>query len=228
MKKQITFLMIVAMTIVPPLIFIGGCSAAGESVIKTGYDFSQLDKIAVVDIQGDMPELAKNQISDFFSMELMRKGYDPVERAQVQSVLKEQQFQQEGIWTNPETAAQAGKILNVPAVLVANVKFGEYLSMTAKLMDVQGASMLWIGSGSGSTGKGLMSVLAATGGAVGGGAVAGKDRTSKTAGAVAGGVSGWVIGEALTPQAEEQAQKVIKKMCETLPYRFPHLAPVKR
>jgi len=217
--KKIDFVLVLAMVVSLPFIFVGGC-ASGESTFRAGYDFSKLEKVAVVEVVGDIRgDTAKNQISDYFAMELMKKGYTPVERAQVQSLMKEQKFQQEGIWTNSETAAQAGRILNVPAVLVANIDYGQDMTMTAKLLDVQDGSMLWIGSGSGKTGKGLMTILGATGGAVGGGAVAGKDRSDKVAGAVVGGVLGGVAGAALTPQQAEQAQKIIKKMCGTLPSR---------
>ena len=230
MKKKKNILPIVAIAISLPLLFVGGC-ATGESYAMTGYNFPQIDKVAIADIFGDIRgDTAKNQISDYFGMELLKKGYPLIERSQVQSVFKEQAFQQEGIWTNPENAAQAGRILNVPAVLVANIDYGEQISMTAKLINVEDGSVLWIGSGSGRTGRGLLTILGVTTGAVGGGAVAGKDKSDKVAGAIVGGVLGGVAGEALTPQQAEIAQKTIKKMCESLPYRLgpPQGTPTKR
>lgn len=220
MKKKKNIVLIVAIAISLPLLFVGGC-ATGESYVKPGSDLSKIDKVAVVNVEGDIKgDTAKNKIADYFAMELIKKGFTPVERAQVQSLLKEQEFQREGVWTNSETAAQAGRILNVPAVLVANIDYGEDMTMTAKLLDVQDGSMLWIGSGSGKTGRGLTTIAAATLGALGGAGVAGHDTSDKTVGAVVGGVLGGVAGEALTPQQATQAQKIIKKMCATLPARF--------
>jgi len=205
------------------VMLIGGCSS-GESYVKAGYDFTKLDKVAVVDVQGDINgELAKNQIADFFAMELLKKGFAPVERAQVQALLKEQQFQTSGL-TSPEGAARAGKILNVPAILVVNIpNFGEEISMTAKMINVEDGGILWMGSGSGKTGKTLSTIFGAAAGAgagaAAGAAAGGKDST--VIGGVAGGVFGGVAGHELSPQKAEKAQEIIKKICDRLPSRLP-------
>ena len=205
------------------VMFIGGCSS-GESYIKAGYDFTKLDKVAVVDVQGDIKgEPVKNQIADFFAMELLKKGFAPVERAQVQTLLKEQKFQTSGL-TSPEGAAGAGKILNVPAVLLVNIpNFGEEMSMTAKMIDIEDGSILWMGSGSGKTGKFLSAIFGtaagAGAGAAAGAAVGGRDST--VIGGVAGGVLGGVTGHELSPQKAEKAQEIIKKICKSLPPRLP-------
>lgn len=219
MKKKENFILIAVIAISVPLIFVAGC-ATGESTCKPGYDFSKINKVAVIDIAGDIQgDTAKNQIADYFGMELMKKGYSPIERSQVQSLLKEQSFQGLGL-TSPSTAAQAGRILNVPIVLIANVDYGEQMSMTAKMIDVETGSIVWMGSGSGRTGKGLNTVLGATLGALGGGSVAGHDWNDRAVGAAVGGILGGVAGEALTPQQAVQAQKIIKKICVSLPSKF--------
>ncbi|MHC4574547.1 MAG: glycine zipper 2TM domain-containing protein [Planctomycetota bacterium] len=173
-------------------------------------------------VEGDVGgEAAKNQIGDFFVGELLKKGYAPVERAQVQSILEEQKFQSSDI-TTQEGAARAGRILNVPAILVVSVpKFKEEMSLTAKIVDVEDGSILWLGSGSGSTGKILSTIVGATVGAVVGGVIAGGDSSDQVAGAVAGGVLGGVAGQALSPQKAEKVHEIVKKMCTTLPYRMP-------
>jgi len=209
--------------LVVAVMLIGGCSS-GESYVKAGYDFTSLNKIAVVDVQGDISgEPAKNQIADFFGMELLKKGFEPVERAQVQTVLKEQKFQTSGL-TSQEGAAKAGRILNVPAVLVVNIpNFGEQMSMTAKMIDVETAGVLWMGSGSGKTQKTLSTIFGAAAGAgagaAAGAAVGGKDST--VIGGVAGGVLGGVAGHELSPQKAEKAQQIIKKICKGLPDKLP-------
>jgi len=193
-----------------------GCST-GESYVRTGYDFSRLEKAAVVSIEGPISGAAKNQIADFFNMELLKKGYAPIERSQVEALLEEQKFQTAEI-TSPEGIARAGRILNVPTVMVVNIpNFRDEISMTAKLLDVEDGSILWMGSGAGRTGSLLSTIAGAAGGAAAGAAVAGEDE--ETIGAVAGGVLGGVAGRALSPQKAQKAQEIVKKLCESLPYR---------
>lgn len=215
MKINCVYVLVIA------ILLIGGCSS-GESYVKAGYDFAGLDKIAIADVQGDVAgEAAKNQIADFFGMELLRRGYMPIERAQVQSLLEEHEFQASDLTTD-EGAARAGRILNVPVVLVVNIpNFGEEMSMTAKMIDVEDGSVLWMGSGLGSTGRTLATIFGAAGGAAAGVAIAGGDTDDRTIGGIAGGVLGGVAGRALSPQKAQKAQEMIKKMCKSLPYRYP-------
>ena len=62
------------------VLFAGGCAASkGESYTRAGYDFSRVEKVAVIEVTGRVQgEDVKNQISDFFVMELLKKGYTPV------------------------------------------------------------------------------------------------------------------------------------------------------
>jgi hypothetical protein len=197
----------------------GGCATSkGESYVRADYDFGKLTKIAVVEVSGAVQgDAVKNQISDFFQMELLKKGYTVVERSRVQSILNEQKFQTSDI-ASDEGAAKAGKILNVPAVMLVNIpKFKEDMNMTAKIIDVEDGSVLWIGSGSGSTGKTLSTIVGAAAGAAAGAAVGGRDTRDRVTGGVIGGVLGGVAGHALSPQQAEQVQKIIKKVCVSLP-----------
>ena len=195
------------------LLLIGGCASSGESFVMAGFDFGRLDKVAIVEVSGAVQgDAAKNQIGDFFAMELLKKGYSPVERTQVQTLLKEQKFQAGDI-TSDEGVARAGQILNVPAVLLVNIPtYSDEMNMTAKMIDVEDGSILWIGSGSGRTGKTLSTIFGAAAGAAAGATVAGDDRSDKVLGGVVGGVLGGVAGRALSPQQAEQVQKIIKKV----------------
>ncbi len=200
----------------------GGCAAGkGESFSRAGFDFSKLDKIAILEVSGAVQgDAAKNQIGDFFLMELLKKGYTPVERAQVQTLLKEQKFQATDV-TSAEGAARAGRVLNVPAVLLVNIPtYEDEMNMTAKMIDVEDASILWVGSGSGRTGKTLSTIFGAAAGAAAGAAVAGDETDDKVLGGIVGGVLGGVAGQALSPQQAEQVQKIIKKVCANLPPRM--------
>lgn len=204
-------------------LMVGGCATGkGESYSRAGFNFATLNKVAVLEVSGAVRgEPVKNQIGDFFSMELLKRGYTPVERAQVQALLKEQEFQASGI-TSDQDAAKAGRILNVPAVMLINIPtYKEEINMTAKIVSVEDGSILWLGSGSGSTGKTFSTFLGAAAGAAAGAVVAGGDTRDRVAGGIIGGVLGGVAGQALSPQQAEQVQKIIKKVCETMPPRTP-------
>ena len=194
-----------------------GCTTS-ESYSRQGYDFYQIDKIAVVDVIGPVgSEAAKNQIADFFVMELLKKGYSPIERSQVQVILNEQKFQSSDI-TSSDGIAKAGEVLNVPVVLFVNVpKFKEEITISAKMVDVQDGSILWMGTGTGTTGKTLNTILGAAGGAIIGGAVSNDD--NRVIGAIGGGVAGGAAGNLLSPQTEQKVRSMIGKICETLPSR---------
>ncbi len=203
-------------------LFIGGCATGkGESYSLAGFNFAELDKVAILEVTGAVRgETVKNQIGDLFEMELIKRGYSPVLRSRVQALLKEQEFQASDITSN-EGAAKAGQILNVPAVMLINIpKYKEEMTMTAKMVNVEDGRILWIGNGSGTTGKTFSTVLGAAAGAAAGAVVAGGDTNDRVAGGIIGGVLGGVAGQALSPQQEEQVQKIIKKVCESMPARF--------
>lgn len=196
-----------------------GCTSS-ESFSRKGYDFYQVDKIAVIDVVGPVGgEAAKNQIADMFVMELLKKGYSPIERSQVQVLLKEQKFQASDVTSN-ENIARAGEILNVPVVLVINVpKFQDSMTLSAKMLDVEDGSILWMGSGTSSGGGKMMgTIIGAAAGAVVGGAVTGNE--DRVLGAIGGGVLGGVAGNLLSPEKEQKARGVVKKICESLPLRM--------
>lgn len=201
----------------------GGCATVeGESYARAGFDFSGIEKVAILEVSGEVEgEVVKNQIGGLFEMELLKKGYTPVERAQVQALLKEQEFQASDI-TSEEGAAKAGNILNVPAVMLITIpKYAEDMSMTAKMIDVEGGGILWMGTGTGSTGRTLATILGAAAGAAVGAVAAGGDTGDRVVGGIAGGVLGGVVGYALSPKQEKHVRKVVRKICEGLPSRLP-------
>ena len=186
-----------------------------------GFDFSSISKVAVLDPSGDVyGETVKNQIADLFNMELMRKGYDCVERTEIKKLLDEQDFQASDVTSNADVA-RIGEILNVPVVMMVNIpKFESKFEVTAKLVRVEDGKILWIGEGSGSTGKGLSTIVGAAAGAALGAAVAGGDSSDRVVGGVIGGVVGGVAGNALSPEQTEQFKKIIRtKVCKDLPTR---------
>lgn len=203
------------------MIFVGGC-AAGKSTARADYDFSKISKIAVVDVLGPLGnEGAKNQVADMLTMELLQKGYAPIERSQVQNILSEQKFQHDPNLTSEKDAVEIGQILNVPTLMIINVsQFAEDISMSIKMLDAQDGSILWVGNGQGSTEKTLSTILGAAAGAGAGIVVGGDDKSGKVAGGVIGGVIGGAAGNLLAPQQAEATQKVISKICKDMPARI--------
>lgn len=194
-----------------------GC-ATGESVVSPRFSEVRPDRVAVVDITGDIRgDLAKNQVEDYLSMEMMRKGYGIVERSRVQSVLDEQDFQVSDRTTQAE-AAEIGRIMNIPAVLLLDVSVsGERLTLTSRMIDSESAEVLWIGSGRGGTGR-ILSTLggAAAGTALGTQVGGGRGRDIATVG---GGVLGGAAGYTLAPQTQRIVHRAIKQMVDDMPQR---------
>jgi hypothetical protein len=203
-------------------IFIGGC-AAGKSTARTDYDFSKVSKVAVIDVLGPVgSEGAQNQLADMVTMQLLQKGYSPVERTQAQNILKEQKFQHDPNITSEQDAVKAGRILNIPTVVIVNVsKFTEDISMSIKMLDVEDGSVLWVGNGSGTQGKLLGTILGAALGAGAGVAAGGDDNSGKVVGGVIGGVVGGAAGNLLTPQQAKAAENIIAKICKDMPAKNP-------
>ena len=131
---------------------VAGCrskAATIESYVRAGYDFEDHDLVAIVDVVGQVPgEQAKNQIADLFTLQLLRKGFAPIQREHVVRLLSEAGFQK-GDLSPDAYAIEAGRVLQVPAVLIVNVPtVGLQASLTAKILEVQNGSALWLGSGS--------------------------------------------------------------------------------
>jgi len=212
--------LIVTVVLATSALFIGGC-ATGKSTARLDYNFSEVYKIAVVDVLGPLGnEGAKNQLADIVSMQLLQKGYAPIERAQVVTILNEQKFQVDNSSTPEDQAVKAGKIMNVPTVIIVNVtEFDEDISMSIKMLDVQDGSILWVGSGSGTHNKWFGTILGAAAGATGGIFLGGNSNSGKVVGGVIGGVAGGVVGNMLTPQQAKAAEEIVEKICKDMPTR---------
>ena len=185
------------------------------------------DKIAIVEVTGRVyGEAVKNQISNLFTMELMKKGYTFIERKDVKAILKEQEFQASDLTTDVG-AAKAGQILNVPAVMMIDIpKYkGEKMEMSAKLIDVRerhdSLDGHRLGQDRQDAGNDRRSDRRRRGGRR---AVAGGDSSDRVLGGVIGGVVGGVAGNVLSPSAEKQVKKVVAKVVKDFPSRLPPAA----
>jgi hypothetical protein len=200
---------VVNILLIALLLFVGGCgSGRAESHFRAGYNFGMLDSVAVVAVEGVLKsEAARDQIAEYFEMELLKKGYAPKEWTNVAAALEEKQVEASDLNTD-EGVAQAGEIINVPAVLIVNIPhFGEEIFINAKMVDVADGSVLWIGSGASKSGSlfsfGSRSTLGAENDLFG-----------------SSGMMGGVPSYALTPKQSEQVQRLIRRMCKTLPSRL--------
>ena len=197
---------------------VGGCRSQQESSFRAGYDFSAVTKVAIVSVEGALPsEVAKDEIADFFAIELLEQGYAPMGRAQVRALLAEQETEDEIIdLTTPEGAVAAGLALDVPAVLTIKIPhFGDEISITATMIDVEDGSILWLATGPGGGGGGFSSIFRS------------KSSGSKDEGLL-GPIMGDVMGvtdQPLSPDDAERAQRIVKKICRSLPTKQALAAP---
>jgi len=93
--------------------------------VRPGVDFVQYKRVAVVGFD-DAPEFhgSGNEIADLIGFELLKRGYDVIEKNRVDLILKEQarelKMVEFGIM-EPSTAVELGKILGVRALVVGTV-----------------------------------------------------------------------------------------------------------
>lgn len=200
-------------------LLIGGCRSSQKSSSRIGYDFSGVNKVAIVTVQGALrSETAKDQIAEFFAIELLERGYAPMGRPQVRASLAEKEVGGpsdpnvgfKDLTTN-EAAVEAGRLLKVPAVLTINIPhFADEITLTATMIDVEDGSILWLANGSGQ-GEGAFSGL------FGG---SGKKSNDELMGGLMGPESNETSGQPLSPQEAKRAQRIVKSMCKNLPVKI--------
>jgi len=208
---------IVLNILVIAVLLVAGCRSQQESSFRAGYDFAGVNKVAIVSVEGAIPsEVAKDEIADFFSIELLDKGYAPMGRAQVRASLAEQE--EADAITNlstPEGAVEAGLALDVPAVLTIKIPhFGDEISISATMIDVEDHSILWLATGTGK-GRGAFSSVF-------------KSKSGSKEEGLLGPMMGDVAGSTdrpLSPEDAERAQRIVKKMCRSLPLKKAPTAP---
>ena len=95
------------------------CSS-GTSFVRPGYDYNKVGRVAVLISMnaGNPPQ--QQEIADLFAMQVLQKGYDVVDRANLADLTNEAAFQNESGITSPEGRAKLA-IHNVSAVIVVNV-----------------------------------------------------------------------------------------------------------
>ena len=193
----------------------GGC-LSGNSSFRPGYDFNQVEKVAIVAVEGAVKsETAKDQIADFFAMELLDNGYAPIGRAQVRARLGEQEIDPSGL-TTIEAATEVGFILKVPVVMVVEIpRFDEELTMTAKMIDVEDGSIIWMGNRTGKTGRSVPESFLGVFTGIG----PGSSKENDLMGGPIAELFGGDTNLPLSPAEEQRIQRIVRNICNSLPIR---------
>lgn len=190
--------------------------ASQKSSFRVGYDFSGVNKVAIVAVQGALKsEGAKDEIAEFFAIELLEQGYAPVGRPQVRASLADLASEGKGdsqealknLTTN-EAAVQVGRMLKVPAVLTVSIPhFDEEMTLTATMIDVEDGSILWLANGTGK-GAGMFGL--------------GGSKTSRNEQMLGGLMAdeGGTSSAPLTVDEAKRAQRIVKSMCRSLPSKL--------
>ena len=98
------------------LLGFGGCTP--KTVISQTYDFNQMNRIGVMGFTNSWP--AMQGVENLFAKYLINAGYKVVERAQLESVLREHHISVSG-YLSPETTREIGRILGVDVLLIGEV-----------------------------------------------------------------------------------------------------------
>ena len=214
--------------LVAALCLMTGCGSGGpgESFIRAGFDFSTVDVVAVVDVGGVVEsETIKDQISDCFLKQLLRKGYGPIGRQLVKRQLAEANAQI-GDLKGEAYAVEAGRVLKVPAVLIVTVpNLGEDTSITAKMIEVNAGSALWVGSGARSKRGSLWGSDEEFDKAFSGGIFNNPQGPYANSAEQKKREQQRKAERTLSVRESKEVDKIVKGICASLPYRSPELKP---
>ncbi len=82
-------------------------------------------------------------LADMYSAELMKIGYDVIERTRLKAVIEELELQMTGL-VHPKTTSKVGKILGVQGMVFGTAagRAGAW-TCTSRLIDVETGSVVW-------------------------------------------------------------------------------------
>lgn len=116
MKKVRTWLIVALCGLLGALT---ACSS-GSSFVRPGYDFNTVGKVAVLTSVNAGNPAQQQEIADLFAQQILMKGYDVIDRANLSDLANEAAFQNSSGITSPESREKL-RIHNVSAVIVVNV-----------------------------------------------------------------------------------------------------------
>lgn len=97
------------------VLFLVGCTP--KTVISPSYDFNQMDRIGIMAFSNTQ---ALSGVENLFAKYLISAGFKVVERAQLESILREHNISVSG-YLSPETTREIGRILGVDVLLLGEV-----------------------------------------------------------------------------------------------------------
>ncbi len=89
-----------------------------KTVISPTYDFGQVNRIGVMAFSNAWADL--NGVENLFAKYFIREGFKVVERAQLESILREHNISVSG-YLDPATTREIGRILGVDVLLIGEV-----------------------------------------------------------------------------------------------------------
>lgn len=104
----------------------------------------QVVAVATLEHKEGVTEGEAGVITDNLAARLQQRGeFRVMERSQMQSILKEQNFQQSGVCDGSECAVQIGKLLGIDKMVVGSVgKVGSVYSLSLRLVEVESGEAL--------------------------------------------------------------------------------------
>lgn len=95
---------------------LAGCTP--KTVISHTYDFNQMNRIGIMAFQSSYASM--QGVENLFAKYLINAGFKVVERAQLESVLKEHHISVSG-YLSAETTREIGRILGVDVLLIGEI-----------------------------------------------------------------------------------------------------------
>jgi curli biogenesis system outer membrane secretion channel CsgG len=142
-------------------VLLSACTASVQSYKRPGVRFSDYKRIAVV--RFDCSDYGAGQeVADTFGLELMRRGFNVIERSQLRAVINEEALVQSGLI---ESAKAALKVSGVDSIVVGSISSYNcrpgtivagslvlstnncHVSLSMKMLDVQTGDILWAANG---------------------------------------------------------------------------------
>lgn len=120
-----------------------------DVVLNKSVQQSRYKRIAVVpyDVSGydgmGRDKVSGAAMADRYTFELMRAGYDVIERQRLETILREHELSMTGL-TDPDTSLKIGKILGVQGFVFGSVSGKpNAFSVMTKLVDTETGTTVW-------------------------------------------------------------------------------------
>jgi curli biogenesis system outer membrane secretion channel CsgG len=144
-------------------IFLSSCGGMDSIIVKQGYDFSKIKRVAVLEFKNApyTANTAGSMASELFTKYLLQTGYNVIERDEINSILREHQLSVSGA-LNPEQVKEFGKIAGVDAIITGSITIAvperefyengnpRFISaqagITCRMISVETGEILWAGS----------------------------------------------------------------------------------